>query len=209
MRENYEPGITPDGHVEENYEELISFAALKYFIKRDFIKTHGKVTFKNFFYALLVEPGYKYVFWLRLTRYFYLKKWVGVLPFVICRFILKHYQYKWEFDITYRTPIGPGLSIAHIGYIVLAAKKVGSNCYLRPGVVVGKNLLDKGETAAIGDNVHFGVGSKVMGPVHIGNNVMIGANAVVTHDVPSNTVVAGVPAREIRRFDAVGEHVIK
>ena len=50
----------------------------------------------------------------------------------------------------------------------------------------------------IGSNVEFGVGAKVMGPVVIGDNVIIGANAVVTKDVPSNSVVAGIPARVIR-----------
>ena len=57
----------------------------------------------------------------------------------------------------------------------------------------------------IGSNVEFGVGSKVMGPVKIGNNVIIGANAVITKDVPSNSIVAGIPARVIRKLDPIEE----
>ena len=69
-----------------------------------------------------------------------------------------------------------------------------------------KNLTDDGTTPVIGDNVHFGVGSKIIGSVVIGNNVVIGANAVVTHDVPSNSVVAGIPAKKLRTLENVVEH---
>ena len=50
----------------------------------------------------------------------------------------------------------------------------------------------------IGDNVHIHAGARIIGPVRIGDNVEIGANSVVVKDVPSNCVVAGVPARIIR-----------
>ena len=56
-----------------------------------------------------------------------------------------------------------------------------------------------------GDRVQFGVGCKVIGNVHLGNNVVIGANAVVTKDVPDNCVVAGVPAKILRKLDENGE----
>ncbi|MFC2064935.1 serine O-acetyltransferase [Chloroflexota bacterium] len=49
----------------------------------------------------------------------------------------------------------------------------------------------------IGDNVYIGPGAKIIGKVHVGNNVAIGANCVVTKDVPDNAVVAGVPGRVI------------
>ena len=56
----------------------------------------------------------------------------------------------------------------------------------------------------IGDNVWIGEGAAVMPGVTVGNGVIIGANAVVTHDVPDNTIVAGVPAKPIKRFVAGG-----
>ena len=206
MKDNYHVNEKPDAHVEEQFEELTSFKALKYFIFRDFWKINGHITLKKFLRASLIEPGFKFIFWLRITRYFYLKGKKAVILFFLCRCIMKHYSYKFNFDITYRTPIGPGLSIAHMGYIVIAASKIGSNCFLRPGVVLGKNLTDEGITPVVGDNVHFGVGCKIIGSIAIGNNVVIGANAVVTHNVPSNSVVAGVPAREIRKLDAIVLH---
>ena len=50
---------------------------------------------------------------------------------------------------------------------------------------------------SIGDNCVLGPGSKILGSVTLGDNVFVGANAVVTHDIPSNSVVAGIPAKVI------------
>ena len=53
----------------------------------------------------------------------------------------------------------------------------------------------------VGDNVHIGWNAIIMPNVEIGSNVIVGAGAVVTHNIPDNTVVAGVPARVIRTID--------
>ena len=53
----------------------------------------------------------------------------------------------------------------------------------------------------MGDNVKIATGAKILGAITIGDNVTIGANAVVVKDVPSNVVVAGIPAKIIRNYD--------
>jgi serine O-acetyltransferase len=53
----------------------------------------------------------------------------------------------------------------------------------------------------VGDNCYIGLDAKILGPVRIGNNVTIGANAVVTKDIPDNVIVAGIPAQIIRIHD--------
>ena len=63
--------------------------------------------------------------------------------------------------------------------------------------MIGNNGYQEGKPV-IGNNVLFGVGCKVIGKIKIGDNVIIGANAVVTHDVPDNVVVAGIPAKILR-----------
>lgn len=57
----------------------------------------------------------------------------------------------------------------------------------------------------IGNNVHIGIGSTIMPGVRVGDNVIIGCSSVVTHDVPNNSVVAGVPAKVIRSLDEYRE----
>lgn len=180
-------------------EDVLTWKNLISFIKRDFERINGKITFRKFMTSLLFEPGFKYIFWMRVTRYFWLKRGLARLLFVVCRFILKHFAYKYTFDVSYRARIGAGLSIAHHGYIVVrAAAVIGENCSLRPGVVIGKKLTDDINAAILGNNVDIGVGAKILGDVQIGNNVMIGANAVVTKNVPDNAIVAGIPARVLR-----------
>ena len=97
--------------------------------------------------------------------------------------------------------IGSGLNIFHFGDFTHVAKtcRIGCNCTIQPGVVFGKKT-DAENCSVVGDNCYFGLGAKILGTVHIGNNVTVGANAVVTKDIPDNCVVAGVPAKIIRKL---------
>ena len=170
------------------------FTDLRDNIRADLLWVNGK-PIRTFIQRYIYDPGFKYMVWLRITRFFYKK---NPLLYILSGMIYKHYGYKFGFDVSFRAELGKGLQIAHRGYIIIPSNtKIGEYCTLRPGVVVGKKLSEKMEGAVIGDNVNFGVGCKIIGGVHIGNNVIIGANAVVTKDVPENAIVAGVPARII------------
>jgi serine O-acetyltransferase len=95
---------------------------------------------------------------------------------------------------------GEGLSIVHVGTIVVAADaKVGVNCRIHVCVNIG-HAIAKGQSGVpiIGDNVYIGPGAKIFGPIQIGDNTAIGANAVVnTSFVEGNCTIAGSPARKI------------
>lgn len=95
--------------------------------------------------------------------------------------------------------IGKGTKFGYGGIaVVLHARTViGKNCTIGTGVTIG-GKSGWYEVPVIGDNVQICTGAKILGPVSIGSNVVIGANAVVTKDVPSNCVVAGIPAKIIR-----------
>lgn len=107
------------------------------------------------------------------------------------------------------TPIGKGLHIAHGGCIVIHSGAVlGDNVSISQGVTVGQTLRDgKVLLPVIGNNVYLAPGAKVIGGVHVGDDVAVGANAVVTHDVPSGAVVAGVPAR-VLHMGGAGDYLL-
>ena len=93
--------------------------------------------------------------------------------------------------------IGPGLFLQHCFSTIIVADSIGENCWINQQVTIG---YSKDERAPIiGDNVNINAGAKVIGSIRIGNNVKIGANAVVVKDVPDNCTVVGVPAYIVRR----------
>jgi serine O-acetyltransferase len=95
--------------------------------------------------------------------------------------------------------IGPGLYIGHFGEICIGGPtKIGKFCNLSQGNTIGvAGRGDKRGIPELGDFVYVAPGAKVIGKIKIGDYVAIGANAVVTKDVPDNAVVAGVPAKVI------------
>jgi serine O-acetyltransferase len=105
---------------------------------------------------------------------------------------LNRLKYKFGFDISYRTNIGKGFYIGHFGGIVVHGDaEIGENCNLSQGVTIG--VLIRGKKPGvpkIGSRCFLGPGATILGGVNIGDDVLIGANAIVTFDVPSNSVVA-------------------
>lgn len=99
-------------------------------------------------------------------------------------------------DISFDTTIGKGFYIGHHGGIVVnGGVEIGRYCNISQGVSIG--LGGRGEQAGcpkIGHRVYIGPGAKVFGNIRIGNDVAIGANAVVLKDVPDRAVVGGIPA---------------
>ena len=84
-----------------------------------------------------------------------------------------------------------------IAVIIHARATIGKNCLIGAGCIIG-GKSGWYEVPVIGDNVEINGGAKGIGPIRIGNNVIIGANAVVVKDVSDNCVVAGIPARIIK-----------
>ena len=108
----------------------------------------------------------------------------------------------WGIDIPRHCVIGPGLYIAHFGGITLSSRAVlGKNCNLSHDVTIG--LSGKGDRAGvptIGDDVYIAPGAKLFGRITVGNDVKIGANAVVYRDVPDHAVVVLDPGFKIVSF---------
>lgn len=91
--------------------------------------------------------------------------------------------------------IGPGLFIQHGFATIIAARRLGANCWVNQQVTIG---FDRpGARPVLGDNVAVHAGAKVLGDVTIGDGARIGANAVVLEDVPAGHTAVGIPARSL------------
>lgn len=100
-------------------------------------------------------------------------------------------------EISNRSQIGGGFRISH-KYCVVSCKSAGRNLVVTQGVTIGKGKQPN-DCPIIGDDVYIGVNAVLFGNIRIGNNVKIGAGAVVLHDVPDNCTVVGNPARIIMK----------
>lgn len=92
--------------------------------------------------------------------------------------------------------MGGGCFIQHGFSTILYANKIGENLWVNQNVTIGHS--GKG-IPEIGDNVHIGAGAIVIGPIKIGNNVRIGAGAIVVNDIPDNSVVISNKAHILKK----------
>ena len=145
---------------------------------------------------LLTYSGLKAVRSYRRAHWFYQHKW-----FTIARIISQRARHKTGIEINHGAQIGKGLFIDHgMGVVIGETTIIGDNCLLYQGVTLGGTGKDKGKRhPTLGDNVMVGAGAKVLGPINIGSNVKVAANAVVLSDIPENCTAVGVPARIARR----------
>ncbi len=92
--------------------------------------------------------------------------------------------------------LGRRFRIDHFGGIVISGDAVfGDDCVIRNGVTVGLRHTGQRGAPVIGNRADIGAGAKILGSIQIGDDVAIGANAVVITDVPSNSIAVGVPAK--------------
>lgn len=113
--------------------------------------------------------------------------------------------HRLGFSYGFRVPpnvCGKGLMLYHLapGGCLVNAERVGENCHLQTGVVLGAAEGKNKGNPTIGDNVSFGPGAVVLGKVTVGDNVFVAANAVVITDVPPNCLAAGIPAKPVKFF---------
>jgi serine O-acetyltransferase len=129
--------------------------------------------------------------------------WLRFLARFVHYVLLKFSEVFFGICIPPKIVIGRRLVIEHFGGIVLhGLTKIGDDCIIRQGVTIGNRYLDRpAEAPRIGNRVDIGAGAKILGPVTIGDDVSIGANAVVLVDVPSGCTAVGIPARVIRKKD--------
>lgn len=144
------------------------------------------------------------IFFYRIARWLYLRK-VPIFPKLIQLTIFLIYNCK----VPYKADIGEGsfLVVKGIGVNIHDKSIIGKNCRIGIGCkIVGKGPYR--DVPKIGDNVFIGPGAVLVGPIIIEDDVIIGANAVVTKSVPSGAVVGGIPAKIIGKVDSFEYNIL-
>jgi serine O-acetyltransferase len=165
-------------------------------IQADLFRHQGRAGMPGFVKTLRF-PGFRYSVVLRICNRLHRSGNVfGKLASVPARLILRHYSYKFGYQIPSVTNIGPGLHINFVGAIVINPDAViGCNVNLHPGVTIGQTDRGKKQgSPQIGNCVWIGTNSVIVGRIKIGNNVLIAPGSYVVSDVPDGAVVAGNPA---------------
>jgi len=138
----------------------------------------------------------------RFGRWRYTIRWRPLrMPFSFLYKLLKVLaEILTGIELPCEVTLGRRFVIDHFGGIIVSGDAVfGDDCRIRNGVTVGLRHTEQRGSPVIGTRVDIGAGAKVLGPIHIGDDVAIGANAVVITDVPSNSIAVGIPARILPR----------
>jgi serine O-acetyltransferase len=120
---------------------------------------------------------------------------------LIARVIAALIRWLTGVEIHPAATVGPGLFIDHAtGVVIGETAEIGENVTIYQGVTLGGTSLERGKRhPTVGDRVTIGAGAKILGPVTVGSDSRIGANAVVVRPVPANSVVVGVPGQVVSR----------
>ena len=156
-------------------------------IRQDF-RNHGGSLGAQGFWVMAV---YRFGRWRYGVRPALLRKLMSLAYHVAYKLV----QVLTGIELPCEVEIGRNFVIDHFGGIVVSGyAKFGDDCRIRTGVVVGLARVDDPCAPVIGNHVDIGTGAKLLGRIRIGNNVLIGANAVVVTDVPDDSIAVGVPA---------------
>ena len=196
--------------IRDRYCVIRSWDDFKYYVRADMRSCGTRLSLRTF----LMNPLVRFTALMRLDEYLLnLRR-----PFLVrlpIRIWLRSLSIRLGFSMGPNI-FGPGLAIVHYGTIVIdPTTRIGKNCRIHVGVHIGGSaqFVDEGDVAnhspRIGDNVYLAPGAKLYGPITIGNNAVIGANAVVNRSFPEpGLVIAGIPARVIGE-GSDGERVLK
>jgi len=145
---------------------------------------------------ILCYPGLHAV-WLHRSAHWFWNRGLRLIG----RFISHLNRFLTGIEIHPAARLGPGLFIDHgMGVVIGETSEVGENVTIYQGVTLGGTSLErKKRHPTIGNNVVIGSGAKILGPFMVGDNSKIGSGSVVVKEVPSDSVVVGVPGRVIFR----------
>ena len=150
---------------------------------------------------ILTYPGVKAIFFHKIANFFFVAKF-----YLLARIISQFSRFLTGIEIHPKAKIGKNLFIDHgMGVVIGETSDIGDNVTIYHNVTLGgispsinsENQRETKRHPTLQDHVVVGSGAQVLGPIVVGKNAKIGANAVVTKDVPENGVMVGIPARNV------------
>lgn len=171
-------------------------------IKKDFYAYKSKYSFDGEYktcdgsiVASMLVPSYAVV--VRYRIYHSLNRSRSRVLRFFSKYLYVRTVKKYGCDIHPCAKIGIPFKIGHASDIVIGPEaELGDNCYIFNGISIGNKYPGKkDEMPRLGDNVIIGTGAKILGDVHIGSNVQIGALSLIISDVAAGTVAVGIPYR--------------
>ena len=150
---------------------------------------------------ILTYPGIKAIFFHKIANFFAIAKFD-----LIARIISQLSRFLTGIEIHPKAKIGKNLFIDHgLGVVIGETSEIGNNVTIYQNVTLGGvapsiNSNDQRNTKrhqTLEDNVVVGSGAQILGPITIGKNSLIGANAVVTKNVPDKSIMVGIPATRV------------
>ena len=151
--------------------------------------------------VILTYPSVKAIFFHRIANFFCLAKFD-----LIARIISQFSRFLTGIEIHPKAKIGKNLFIDHgMSVVIGETSEIGDNVTIYHGVTLGgiSPSIDSDKQRNIKrhptlkNNVVVGSGAQILGPITVGENAKVGANAVVTKDVPDNAVMVGIPAKNV------------
>jgi serine O-acetyltransferase len=182
-------------------------SALLQTLKADLYRYRGKADRRSFLSAYLHDPGFRFTYYLRKVAYYSAKKQsFGIFGYIYNRILLNHYRFRYGFDISPTTTIGPGFYLGHFGGIVISPYAVlGANINITKGAIIG--AASRGPrigAPTLEDRVWVGANAIIVGKVTIGREALIAPGAYVNFDVPANAVVLGNPGKVVSDRGSAG-----
>ena len=149
--------------------------------------------------VMLLYNGFKAIRAYRKANWLYRHNWK-----FLARWVSQRCVRRTNIEIHPAATIGRRLFIDHgTGVVIGETAEIGDDCTIYQGVTLGGTGKDKGKRhPTLGNHVMIGSGAKVLGPIHIGNDVRIAAGAVVLDDIPDGCTAVGGPARVVRKNGA-------
>lgn len=148
----------------------------------------------------LFAQGFWALFWHRFGNWRMGRSKLLRVPLtLIYRVMYKVTQWLCGIQLPYTVRVGRRVRLDHFGGMILVAQSIGDDVIIRQNTTFGiAGLGAMQDRPVIGNGVEIGAGAVIIGRLHVGDGAIVGANAVVTRDVPAGAVVGGVPARIIR-----------